>query len=55
MAALHVFQPEANKISIHTYSPALDKFRNSPSSRFDLDYPMAVPPKASAANDLDKK
>ncbi len=39
-----VFKPEANKISIHTYNPALDKFKNGPSSRFDLDYPMALPP-----------
>jgi predicted MPP superfamily phosphohydrolase len=38
-----VFQPEANKIGIYTYNPALDKFRNGPSSRFDLDYPMALP------------
>ena len=39
-----VFQPEANKIEIYTYNPALDKFRNGPSSRFDLDYPMTPPP-----------
>ena len=39
-----VFKPDANKISIHTYNPALDKFKNGPSSRFDLDYPMALPP-----------
>ncbi len=39
-----VFQPEANKIGIYTYNPALDKFMNSPSSRFDLDYPMALLP-----------
>jgi len=38
-----VFQPEANRISIYTYSPALDKFKNGPSSRFDLDYPMVLP------------
>ena len=38
-----VFHPKANKISIYTYSPALDKFKNGPSSRFDLDYPMALP------------
>jgi hypothetical protein len=35
-----VFQPGADKIGIYTYNPALDKFRNGPSSRFDLDYPM---------------
>ncbi|MDA7895788.1 hypothetical protein N9B02_04965, partial [Akkermansiaceae bacterium] len=47
------FKPEANKISIHTYNPALDKFMDRPSSRFDLDYPMmpsatAPEPPASA-------
>ena len=42
-----VFQPEANKIRIHTYNPALDKFMNGPSSRFDLDYPMAASPAAA--------
>jgi predicted MPP superfamily phosphohydrolase len=36
-----VFHPKTNKISIHTYNPALDTFKNGPSSRFDLDYPMA--------------
>ena len=46
---------KANKIGIYTYSPALDKFRNGPSSRFDLDYPMTLLPKARAANALDKK
>jgi len=35
------FKPELNKISIHTYNPSLDKFKKGPSSRFDLDYPMA--------------
>jgi hypothetical protein len=35
-----VFEPEANKIGIHTYNPALDQFRNGPSSRFDLNYTM---------------
>ena len=57
-----VFQPDANKISIHTYNPALDKFKNGPSSKFDLDYPMAVPlvpaprlARPSDANALDKK
>ncbi len=49
-----VFKPEANKISIHTYNPALDKFKNGPSSRFDLDYPMTLLPKARAANVLNK-
>ena len=39
-----VFQPEANQIGIYTYNPALDKFKNGPSSRFDLDYPMALSP-----------
>ena len=48
-----VFKPETNKISIHTYNPALDKFMDRPSSRFDLDYPMmpsatAPEPPASA-------
>jgi hypothetical protein len=38
-----VFKPGANKISIYTYNPALDKFRNGPSSRFDLKYPMIRP------------
>ncbi|MFT6575611.1 MAG: rhamnogalacturonyl hydrolase YesR [Akkermansiaceae bacterium] len=53
-----VFQPEANKIEIYTYNPALDKFRNGPSSRFDLDYPMASIPgitRPGAANDGNKK
>ena len=50
-----VFQPEANKIEIYTYNPALDKFRNGPSSRFDLDYPMTLLPKVGNANDQDKK
>ena len=49
-----VFKPESNKISIHTYNPALDKFRNGPSSRFDLDYSMTLFPKGRAANALDK-
>ena len=35
-----VFEPNENKIKVYTYNPALDKFRNLPSSRFDLDYPM---------------
>ena len=35
-----VFEPSENKIKVYTYNPALDKFRNQPSSRFDLDYPM---------------
>ena len=38
-----VFEPEANKIGIYTYNPALDTFNNSPSSRFDLNYPMLLP------------
>ena len=38
-----VFQPEANQIGIYTYNPALDKFWDRPSSRFDLDYPMTLP------------
>jgi hypothetical protein len=41
-----VFQPEVNKIGTYTYNPALDKFKSSPASRFDLDYPMALPPVA---------
>lgn len=40
-----VFQPKMNKIGIYTYNPALDKFKNRPSSRFDLDYAMTLPPK----------
>jgi len=51
------FKPEANKISIHTYNPALDKFMNRPSSRFDLDYPMAGAPEITrpgAAGDVNK-
>ena len=32
--------PNENKIKVYTYNPALDKFRNNPSSRFDLEYPM---------------
>ncbi len=35
-----VFKPEENKISTYTYNPALKKFRNTPSSRFDLEYQM---------------
>ena len=48
------FNPEANKISIYTYNPALDKFMDRPSSRFDLDYPMTGAPeitRPSAATD----
>lgn len=41
-----VFQPEENRIGIYTYTPVLDRFSNEPSSRFDLDYPMAQPPEA---------
>ena len=36
-----VFHPGQNRISIYTYNPVLDKFRNVPSSRFDLDYRMS--------------
>ena len=39
-----VFQPEANQIDIYTYNPALDKFWDRPSSRFDLDYSMTPSP-----------
>jgi hypothetical protein len=56
-----VFKPRASKISIYTYNPALDKFRNGPSSRFDLDYPMLLPPfpvpgiaRPADANDVEK-
>ena len=35
-----VFEPNENKIKVYTYNPVLNKFRNLPSSRFDLDYPM---------------
>ncbi|MCF6313726.1 MAG: metallophosphoesterase [Verrucomicrobiales bacterium] len=38
------FQPEANKIEVFTYNPALGKFDEKPSSRFDLDYPMLSKP-----------
>ena len=57
-----VFQPETNKISIYTYNPALDEFKSGPSSRFDLNYPMALPPvtvpgitQPGAANDVNKE
>lgn len=53
-----VFQSEANKIEIYTYNPALDKFKDGPSSRFDLDYSMASAPgitRAGAANDGNKE
>ena len=36
-----VFHPDRNKIEVFTYNPALDKFREQPSSRFDLDYQMS--------------
>ena len=49
-----VFQTKSNKISIYTYNPALDIFKNGSSSRFDLDYPMTLLPKAKAANVPDK-
>ncbi|MFV1994848.1 MAG: metallophosphoesterase [Verrucomicrobiales bacterium] len=42
-----VFAPDANKISVFTYNPALDQFRDAPSSRFDLDYPMTPSSKGS--------
>ena len=35
-----VFEPTQNKIKVYTYNPALNKFRNQPSSRFDLEYRM---------------
>ena len=35
-----VFEPSENKIKVYTYNPALKKFRNQPSSRFDLEYSM---------------
>ena len=35
-----VFEPTENKIKVYTYNPALNKFRNQPSSRFDLEYSM---------------
>jgi len=38
-----VFEPNENKIKVYTYNPALDKFRNGPSSRFDLEYRMMQP------------
>ena len=50
-----------NKIGIYTYKPALDKFKNDPSSRFELDYPMAPPltvlgiTRTGAANDVKKE
>ena len=53
-----VFKPETNKISIYTYNPALDKFKDGPSSRFDLDYPMASAPgitRPGAADDANTK
>ena len=37
-----VFEPTEDKIKVYTYNPALDKFRNQPSSRFDLRYQMKV-------------
>lgn len=35
-----IFEPNENKIRVYTYNPSLDKFRNQPSSRFDLEYKM---------------
>ena len=62
MAALHGLSTGGEQDQHHTYNPALDKFRNGPSSRFDLDYPMAAPlvpapglARPSDANALDKK
>tara|TARA_Y100000588_G_C13411211_1_gene567497 strand:- start:182 stop:352 length:171 start_codon:yes stop_codon:yes gene_type:complete len=46
---------KAITIGIYTCSPALDKFRNGASSRFDLDYPMTLLLKARATNALEKK
>ncbi|WDE99389.1 hypothetical protein PQO03_16250 [Lentisphaera profundi] len=43
-----VFKTKENKISTYTYNPVLDKFRNEPSSRFDLDYPMTNTRKSSS-------
>jgi len=45
-----VFKPGANKISIYTYNPALDKFKKGPSSRFDLDYSMTPSPVPAPAH-----
>lgn len=36
-----VFHPDQNKIEVFTYNPAWDKFREQPSSRFDLNYEMS--------------
>jgi hypothetical protein len=36
-----VFHPDRNKIEVFTYNPMLDSFREQPSSRFDLEYPMS--------------
>ena len=50
-----------NKIGIYTYNPALDKFKNDPSSMFELDYPVAAPlnvlgiTRTGAANDVKKE
>ena len=56
------FNRRRTRSASHTYNPALDKFKNGPSSRFDLDYPMAAPlvpapglARPSDANALDKK
>lgn len=35
-----VFEPTEDKIKVYTYNPALKKFRNQASSRFDLKYGM---------------
>jgi len=37
-----VFEPTENKIKVYTYNPALKKFRNQISSRFDLEYSMEL-------------
>lgn len=36
-----VFHPDKDKIEVFTYNPALDKYREQPSSRFNLDYQMS--------------
>ena len=35
------FQPDSNTIEVFTYNPDLDKFNDQPTSRFELEYPMA--------------
>ena len=36
-----VFKPSENQISVYTYNPALDVFKEGTSSRFDLPYTMS--------------